>query len=161
MIRQADSRIGFVGVGRMGANMARRLRDRDETIVAVYDRDHAMATDLATELVCEAAASPARVAELASIVFTVVSDDTAMHEIFSTTSAESLLLHAKDRLFVNCATLSPAVHVEGETLVTQRGGRSLEACMASSITQARQGTLYLMCGGRLDAFESADRRAHV
>ena len=155
MIRQADSRIGFVGVGRMGANMARRLRDRDETIVAVYDRDHAMATDLATELVCEAAASPARVAELASIIFTVVSDDTAMHEIFSTTSAESLLLHAKDRLFVNCATLSPAVHVEVETLVTQRGGRSLEACMASSITQARQGTLYLMCGGRPDVFESA------
>ena len=155
MIRQADSRIGFVGVGRMGANMARRLRDRDETIVAVYDRDHAMATDLATELVCEAAASPARVAELASIIFTVVSDDTAMREIFSTTSAESLLLHAKDRLFVNCATLSPAVHIEVESLVTQHGGRSLEACMASSITQARQGTLYLMCGGRPDVFESA------
>ena len=155
MIRQADSRIGFVGVGRMGANMARRLRDRDETIVAVYDRDHAMATDLATELVCEAAASPARVAELASIIFTVVSDDTAMREIFSTTSAESLLLHAKDRLFVNCATLSPAVHIEVESLVTQHGGRSLEACMASSITQARQGTIYLMCGGRPDVFESA------
>ncbi len=114
-----------------------------------------MATDLATELVCEAAASPARVAELAGTIFTVVSDDTAMREIFSTTSTESLLLHAKDRLFVNCATLSPAVHVEVETLVTQRGGRSLEACMASSITQARQGTLYLMCGGRPDVFESA------
>jgi 3-hydroxyisobutyrate dehydrogenase-like beta-hydroxyacid dehydrogenase len=47
------------------------------------------------------------------------------------------------------------VHVDVETLVTQRGGQSLEACMASSITQARQGTLYLMCGGRPDVFESA------
>jgi 3-hydroxyisobutyrate dehydrogenase-like beta-hydroxyacid dehydrogenase len=47
------------------------------------------------------------------------------------------------------------VHVDVETLVTQRGGQSLEACMASSITQARQGTLYLMCGGRPDTFESA------
>ena len=150
-----SARIGFVGVGRMGANMARRLRDQQETIVTLYDRDRATATDLATELGCEAAATPARVAELAGIIFTVVSDDAAMHQIFSATDTESLLRHAKDRLFVNCATLSPAVHVDVETLVTQRRGQSLEACMASSITQARQGTLYLMCGGCPDVFESA------
>jgi 3-hydroxyisobutyrate dehydrogenase len=139
----------------MGANMARRLKDRGETIVAVYDRNRATATHLATKLGCEAAASPAQVAELASITFTVVTDDTAMREIFSATGTESLLHHAKDRLFVNCATISPAVHSEVETLVTQHGGRSLEACMAGSITQARQGTLYLMCGGLPDVFESA------
>jgi len=154
-MKQSDSRVGFVGVGRMGANMARRLMDQQETIVALYDRDRATATDLATELGCEAAATPARVAELAGIIFTVVTDDDAMRQIFSATDTESLLRHAKDRLFVNCATLSPAVHVDIETLVTQRGGQSLAACMASSITQARQGTLYLMCGGRPEAFESA------
>ena len=152
---QSDAKIGFVGVGRMGANMARRLRDQEETIVAVHDRDRATATQLATELGCEAAASPARVAELADIIFTVVSDDTAMRQIYSATDRESLLHHAKDRLFINCATLSPAVHIEVETLVTQHGGQSLEACMASSITQARHGTLYLMCGGRKTVFESA------
>mgnify|MGYP001347472680 FL=1 len=32
---------------------------------------------------------------------------------------------------------------------------TLEACMASSIPQARQGRLYLMCGGRPEAFERA------
>jgi 3-hydroxyisobutyrate dehydrogenase-like beta-hydroxyacid dehydrogenase len=139
----------------MGANMARRLRDQQETIIAVYDRDHAKSTDLATELSCEAASTPARVAELAGIIFTVVSDDAAMRQIFSATDTESLLFYAKDRLFVNCATLSPAVHIDVETLVRQREGRSLEACMASSITQARQGTLYLMCGGLPDVFQSA------
>jgi len=135
--------------------MAQRLRDQQETIVAVYDRDRATANDLATELGCEAAATPARVAELADIIFTVVSDDAAMRQIFSTTDTESLIHHAKNRLFMNCATLTPAVHVDVETLVTQHGGQSLEACMASSIMQARQGTLYLMCGGRPDVFESA------
>lgn len=153
-MKQSDSRIGFVGVGRMGANMARRLRDQQETIVAVHDRDRAAAATLASELGCEAAESPARVAAVAGIVFTVVSDDAAMHRIFSPTSTESLLRHAERRLFVNCATLSPAVHVQIETLVTQHGGRSLEACMAGSITQAHQGTLYLMCGGHQDVFES-------
>ena len=154
-MKQSDSKVGFVGVGRMGANMARRLRDQQETIVAVYDKDRGTATNLATELDCEAASTPARVAELAGTILTVVSDDAAMRQIFSATDSESLLHHAKDRLFVNCATLSPSVHAEVETLVTQRGGRSLEACMASSITQARHGTLYLMCGGRPDVFESA------
>jgi len=154
-MKQSDSNIGFVGVGRMGANMARRLKDRGETIVALHDSDRTTTTDLALELDCEAAPSPARVAERAQIIFTVVSDDAAMRQIFSTTGTDSLLRHAKDRIFVNCATLSPAVLVEVDTLVTQHGGRSLEACMASSITQARQGTLYLMCGGRPDVFESA------
>src|SRR5207244_823110 len=84
-VMRQSARIGFVGVGRMGANMARRLRDQKETIVAVYDRDHATATDIATDLGCEAAATPARVAELASIILTVVSDDAAMRQIFSAT----------------------------------------------------------------------------
>jgi len=34
-------------------------------------------------------------------------------------------------------------------------GQSLEGCMASSITQAREGTLYLMCGGKQEVFERA------
>jgi 3-hydroxyisobutyrate dehydrogenase-like beta-hydroxyacid dehydrogenase len=151
---QSTAKIGFVGVGRMGANMARRLKDQGETIVALYDRDRTTATSLATELGSEAATTPARIAELADIIFTVVSDDAAMRQIFSPTDTESLLRHAKDRLFINCATLSPDMHIEVDALVTQRGGRALEACMASSITQARQGTLYLMCGGRQDVFES-------
>src|SRR5262245_12225461 len=66
-----------------------------------------------------------------------------------------LLTHAKGRLFINCATLTPIVHLETEQAVERHGGVSLEACMASSITQARQGTLYLMCGGKREVFERA------
>ncbi|MGH7180687.1 MAG: NAD(P)-binding domain-containing protein, partial [Nitrospiraceae bacterium] len=88
---QPGSRIGFVGIGRMGANMARRLMDRQETIIAVYDRDQAKTTDLAAELGCEAAHTPARVAEIAGIIFTVVPDNAAMCRIFSATDTESLL----------------------------------------------------------------------
>jgi 3-hydroxyisobutyrate dehydrogenase len=47
------------------------------------------------------------------------------------------------------------VHVEVEQLATASGAESLEACMASSITQAREGSLYLMCGGREEAFRRA------
>ena len=37
----------------------------------------------------------------------------------------------------------------------EAGAQSLEACMASSITQAREGSLYLMCGGKPEVFERA------
>ena len=147
--------IGLVGVGRMGANMARRLKDTGYQITAVQDRNRDAAKTLGQELGCEAVALPARVAELSEIVMTAVSDDAAMREIYAEGKADSLLLHAKDRLFINCATITPGIHIEIELALEQRGGASLEACMAGSVTQARQGKLYLMCGGKPAAFERA------
>ena len=48
-------RIGFVGVGRMGANMARRLKECGCEIAVVYDLNTANAQSLAQELGCPAA----------------------------------------------------------------------------------------------------------
>ena len=152
---QVKERIGFVGVGRMGANMARRLKDVGYPVVAVFDVYQAAAQALAEELGCKAVFSPAQVAEMAQTVFTVVSDDAAMRVIFSHDDPKSLLTHAKGCLFINCATVSPAVHQEVEVLVEEHGGQALEACLASSIPQARAGTLYLMCGGKQDIFDQA------
>ena len=154
MINRID-RIGFVGVGRMGANMARRLKDRGYTITAVHDRQAKTAASLAQELNCAASPSPAQVAEMSDMVITVVSDDAAMREIYAERSPSSLLAHATGRLFVNCATVTPTIHVGIERTVERHGGVTLEACMASSITQARQGTLYLMCGGKKTVFDHA------
>lgn len=149
------SLIGFVGVGRMGANMARRLKEKGYRIAAVQDRNRDTAETLAHELDCERAATPARVAEVSNVVITVVTDDEAMRQIYTEGDPSSLLAHAKRRLFINCATITPTVHLEIERAVERHGGASLEACMASSFTQARQGTLYLMCAGRPAAFARA------
>ncbi len=146
-------RIGFVGVGRMGANMARRLIDVGGVVTAVYDVDAKRSASFSQEIGAECVQTPVRVAELATVVFTVVSDDADMRRIFSADDPASLLSHAKGRLFVNCATVSPEVHIEVETLVEQQDGQSLEACMASSIPQAREGALYLMCAGKPASFE--------
>jgi 3-hydroxyisobutyrate dehydrogenase-like beta-hydroxyacid dehydrogenase len=147
--------IGFVGVGRMGATMARRLKDVGGVLTAVYDVDAKRAASFSQEMGAERALTPARVAELATVVFTVVTDDAAMRGLFAPDDAGSLLAQAKARLFVNCATVSPEVHVEVEALVEKQGGLSLEACMASSIPQAREGKLYLMCAGKPASFERA------
>ncbi|HJT45853.1 MAG TPA: NAD(P)-dependent oxidoreductase [Chthoniobacterales bacterium] len=147
--------IGFVGVGRMGANMARRLKDRGFKVTAVYDSNRKAATDLAGELGCAAAQDLSEVTAQSDVIFTVVTDDNAMRKIFSDTG-DNLLKNARAKLFINCATISPKVHVEVEKLAEQAGAESLEACMASSITQAREGKLYLMCGGTEKAFRKAE-----
>jgi 3-hydroxyisobutyrate dehydrogenase len=147
--------IAFIGVGRMGANMARRLKDKGYTVTAVYDSHAPLATDLAAEIGAEACKTLARATELASLIITVVTDDKAMRAIFAE-QGDSLLVGAKGKLFVNCATVSPQVHLDVEALAHQAGAESLEACMASSITQAREGTLYLMTGGSTAAFQRAE-----
>jgi 3-hydroxyisobutyrate dehydrogenase len=142
-----SERIGFVGVGRMGANMARRLKECGFAVTAVFDRHAPLAQSLAKELGSTACPTLAKVTELADVIVTVVTDDAAMETIFAE-SGDSLLAGATGRLFVNCATITPKTHVKVERLCRKAGAQSLEACMASSINQARQGTLYLMCGGK-------------
>ena len=144
--------IGIVGTGRMGANMARRLKDVGYTITALYDTHPEAANATAADTGGEVCSSLARVSALSDIVITVVSDDAAMDTIFAE-SGDSLLEHAKGRIFINCATVTPSVHVEVQRRAEAAGAHSLEACMASSIPQAREGTLYLMIGGRPEVFE--------
>jgi 3-hydroxyisobutyrate dehydrogenase len=146
--------IGFVGVGRMGVNMARRLQDQQFHITAVYDVNRAVATALAAELGCAACQDLSQVTAESDVIITVVSDDKAMREIFS--GSDNLLVNARGKLFINCATVSPKVHVDLEKLAAHAGAETLEACMASSITQAREGSLYLMCGGSEEAFRQAE-----
>ena len=144
-------KIGFVGVGRMGGNMARRLKDCGFQIAAVYDVNTAAAQSLAQELGCEACAAPKQVTKLSDVIITVVTDDKAMKKIYN----GGLLSRSRGKLFINCATITPGVHVWVEAKAEKAGAQSLEACMASSITQAREGTLYLMCGGKSEVFERA------
>ena len=128
--------IGFVGVGRMGANMARRLADCGFHVTAVYDVNRAAATKLAGELGCAACQDLSEVTAQSDVIITVVSDDAAMRQIFAK-SGDSLLVNSNGKLFINCATITPQVHLEVEELAGKTGAHSLEACMASSITQAR------------------------
>jgi len=144
-------RIGFIGVGRMGANMARRLKESGYAVTAVYDVRTQAAEELAKELGCEACSKLARVTALSDVIITVVTDDNSMRGIYAS-KGDSLLTNAAGKVFINCATISPKVHVEVEKLAKKAKAASLEACMASSITQARQGTLYLMCGGEEAVF---------
>lgn len=137
----------------MGANMARRLNDCGESVAAVFDRVPDSSASLASELGCAAVSNVRDLAAACDIVFTVVTDDLAMREIFFANQG-NLLSAGPGKVFINCATLSPGIHQDIEKAAEAAGCASLEACMASSITQARQGSLYLMIGGREPVYQS-------
>lgn len=139
-----DVKLGVVGLGRMGANMARRLKDCGYQVAVVFDVAEDRSRELAEELGSVAATTLAEVIANAEVILTVVTDDAAMEAIFA---EDALLKDAKGKVFVNCATVSPATHESVDAKCQAVGASALEACMASSIPQARDGTLYLMMAG--------------
>ena len=136
----------------MGANIARHLKDDGFPVTVVYDVHARLAASVARELEARAASKLAEVAASADYIITVVTDDRAMKSIFAE-RGDSLLQGAAGKTFINCATISPDTHVLVEKRAAKAGASTLEGCMASSITQARDGTLYLMCGGQQSVFD--------
>lgn len=84
-------------------------------------------------------------------MFSVITNDDAMRAIFF--GEDNLLAGAEGKTFINCATLSPTVHREVYEAGAAAGAEVLEGAMASSISNAREGKLYLMIGGDEAVFE--------
>ncbi len=150
-----DKKIAFVGIGRMGSNMARHLKDQGYTVSAVSDVSAELTQSVAEELGAQACAKLADVTAAADIIITVVSDDQAMYDIF-TNEGDNLLQGGSGKVFINCATISPKTHIDIAQKTVEVGGEYLEGCMASSISQAREGTLYLMVAGDEDSYKKCE-----
>jgi 3-hydroxyisobutyrate dehydrogenase len=135
--------------------MARRLAEQGFPLGALYDVRPDVTAELARELKCRAATRLAEVTAQSEIILTVVTDDAAMLSIF-TDANDNLLTQAQGRTFINFATVSPKVHLKLEKNVHTAGATAIEACMASSITQAREGTLFLILAGEKSVVENLE-----
>ncbi len=149
-----SQKVAFVGVGRMGANMARHLQlDCGHDVTAVYDINKEISAALAEELSAVNCGTLAEVTAAADIIITVITNDDAMRAIYFS-EGDNLLQEAGGKTFINCATLSPAAHQEAYEAGKQAGASVLEGAMASSISHAREGNLYLMIGGDEEVFNA-------
>lgn len=147
-----NKKIAVVGLGRMGANMARCLKDKGYSVSTVFDIRQDITTEVAKEIGAIAAQSLGEVTANADIILTVVTNDAAMESIFF--GDDNLLNNASGRTFINCATLSPAIHAKVEQAAAAQEAQTLEACMASSIPQARKGELFLIVAGTEAVFQA-------
>ena len=136
----------------MGANMARHLNDLNYNITAVYDVNRTAAKEIGEEIGAKAYTKLADVTAAADIIFTVVTNDAAMKKIFLG-GKDNLFTAAAGKTFINCATLSPEIQKTISTSAKRRKASCIEACMASSISHARTGQLYLMIGADNDVYK--------
>ncbi len=136
--------LGFIGLGAMGARMARRLLDARYALHG-YNRTAAKAAEL-VRAGMTLAASPREVAEHAEIVFTMVTDDTALEAV--TRGPQGILagLHP-GAILIEMSTVSPAAIHRLAADVAARGGALLDAPVSGSPATLEAGQLSFMVGG--------------
>ena len=144
--------LGFVGLGAMGGRMARRVLDVGYTLYG-YNRTAAKAADL-VRAGMTLAASPRDVAERADVVFTMVTDDTALEAV--TRPPEGLLAGWRPgAILVEMSTVSPTVVERLAAAVAARNGALLDAPVSGSPATLDAGQLSFMVGGDPAALERA------
>lgn len=143
-------RIGFLGLGIMGAPMARHFAAKGHDVV-VWNRTRAKADALKGERVT-VADTPQDAARGADVVCTNVADPEALESVvFGETGLLKTL--AKGATLVDFSTISPALARRLERACEEQGASFLECPVTGSKKGAEGGTLLAMCGARPDVFE--------
>jgi 3-hydroxyisobutyrate dehydrogenase-like beta-hydroxyacid dehydrogenase len=143
------TKIGFVGLGHMGGNMAARLLQAGYSVNGT-DR----AREHVGHLIDEGlrwSATAREVAEAADVVFTSLPDDGVLEAVASGPDGLLAGLEA-GKTWVDVSTVSPKVSRDLATRVRTRGATMLDAPVSGSVPQVQSGTLTIMVGGDEDAY---------
>jgi 3-hydroxyisobutyrate dehydrogenase-like beta-hydroxyacid dehydrogenase len=132
--------LGFIGVGRMGARMARRLIDAGYEL-AVYDTSDAAVESL-TDLGAKRWDSPAAVASVADIVFASVPTPPIVEEI--ALGPKGVIHGTRANIFVDASTTGATVARKVAEGLKAKGITAVDAPVSGGISGAEKGTLAVM-----------------
>jgi len=142
-------KIGFIGVGIMGASMVRNLMKRGFSL-SVYTRTKAKAAALLDEGArwCD---SPAECAAGQDAVITMVGYPKDVEEVYFDGILDSA---PRGCHLIDMTTSSPALAVRIFGAAAERGLFALDAPVSGGDVGARNGTLSIMVGGERSAFDA-------
>jgi len=140
-------KVGIVGLGRMGAAMAQRLREQGCEVVG-WDHKAETSKSLAAGGL-PIAANARAVAAASEIVISSITEDNGARAIFNGANG-FLQADVKGKLFIEMSTLQPMTGRELAPLVEAKGARLIESPVLGTIPQVRAGTLFAMVGGRAE-----------
>ena len=144
--------IGFIGLGIMGAPMARNLMRAGHRLV-VHNRSAEPARALASEG-AEVAALPREVAERCDVIFTMLPDSPDVERVIA--GPDGVLEGVRPgALLVDMSTISPAVTRALAARCAEHGAAMLDAPVSGGDVGAINGTLTIMVGGDAADFERA------
>jgi 3-hydroxyisobutyrate dehydrogenase len=141
---------GFVGIGAMGAGMARNLHKRG-LLTHVWNRTPERAASLSRELGVTLAASPSEIASSCDcVVLCIAADADVLHVI---DSIEASLRPGS--VVIDCSTVSADTARTAAEKLRARNVEFLDAPVSGGVEGARNGTLAIMVGGGEQAFTRA------
>jgi 3-hydroxyisobutyrate dehydrogenase-like beta-hydroxyacid dehydrogenase len=143
-------RLGFVGLGVMGSRMVKRLLDAGHPVTG-YNRTRAKAQGL-LDAGMRWGECPRAVAETSDVVFSMVTDTTALQAV--TEGLDGILAGLRpNTVYVDMSTVSPEASKAVAGQVRERGATMLDAPVSGSSITLEQGQLSFMVGGDADALE--------
>ncbi len=145
-------RIGFIGLGTMGAPMARRLLEAGHDL-KVHNRTREREEPLAA-LGATRAASPKACAEDRELVFTMVSDTPDVQAVVLGDHGAALGM-APGSVLIDMSTIAPATTRRIAAALAEHGVGMLDAPVSGGSEGAERGTLSIMVGGEAAALERA------
>jgi 3-hydroxyisobutyrate dehydrogenase-like beta-hydroxyacid dehydrogenase len=149
--------IGFVGLGAMGSRIAGRLLDSGNEVYG-SNRTKSKAQPL-IDRGLQWRATPREVATAADVIFSMVTDDSALEAIVA--GPDGILAGlAGPKIYVDMSTVSPRVSRDLAERVRATGATMLDAPVSGSIPQAQTGTLTIMVGGDEAAYDIVEPLLH-
>jgi 3-hydroxyisobutyrate dehydrogenase-like beta-hydroxyacid dehydrogenase len=148
--------IGFVGTGRMGTAMIRRISGAGFELT-VYNRTRQRAEAVAADTGVAVAGSAREVAATADVVLVSLADDAAVHAAYGGPDGIVAGLRESARsgvVVADTSTISPAAArlLAGE--VKETGGTLLDSPVSGSVPTVEQGGLTIMVGGDSGALDT-------
>jgi 3-hydroxyisobutyrate dehydrogenase-like beta-hydroxyacid dehydrogenase len=143
------TKIGFVGLGHMGGNMAARFLAAGYTVYG-ESRDRQDADDLVHEGL-QWRDTPREVAEAVDVLITSVPNDNVLESVAS--GPDGILAGLTEpKIWIDMSTVSPRASRELAKRVQARGAAMLDAPVSGSVPQVQAGTLTIMVGGDEQAY---------
>ena len=141
--------IGFIGLGRMGAPMAKNLLAADYRVIA-YDIVPEK-TDALAAAGAQAATSCRHVAAEAQVIISIVSDSPDVEEAILGTEGVIQGI-SKGDLVIEMSTIAPGVGRRVAAALADKGVPMIDCPVSGGPQGAEAGTLSIMCGGPEDTF---------
>ena len=143
-------KIGFVGLGVMGAPMCENILKKHDDTVFVYNRTPAKAEPLREKgaVVCESARAAAERADVFITMVSTSADSRAVYE-------EILPALGAGKLCVDMSTIDPSASVAIAAAVKKTGAEFIDAPVVKSRPAAEAGKLGVYVGGSEAAYRAA------
>ena len=142
--------LGYIGLGVMGSEMVRQLLEGGHTVTG-YNRTKAKAQWLIDKGM-KWADSPRAVAQASDVIFSMVSNSSALEEIAYGPNGVVAGI-ASGKIYIDMSTVGPAASRAVAAKVREKGGDMLDAPVSGSIATLQQRKLSIMVAGRRETFE--------